>query len=85
MEARGSWENAMVRVQTNNGEVAVLMEDDGKTVYRYRSQINVKSREAGVPEISRDEWLKTWPAGKTCGTAKRRKSKLNPPLLPPSR
>jgi hypothetical protein len=55
----------MVRVQTNNGEVAVLKEDDGTIVYQYRSQINVKCREAGVSEISRDEWLKTWPAGKT--------------------
>ena len=37
----------MVRVQTNNGEVAVLMEDDGKTVYPQSNQCEIERGRGG--------------------------------------
>jgi hypothetical protein len=50
-----------VRVLSNDGEIATLLEEDGTVIERIRTRTNEFCKTQGVSLISRDAWLKIWP------------------------
>lgn len=54
-----------VIVLSNDGEIAVLKEEDGTLVHRHRARTNAECRRVGQVEISQEVWMKIWPIGKT--------------------